>query len=66
MDIMWPSGCLVWIFFMIRVCICYTTMSACHAAMSSPFFLALLYVMCFGHFPIRCPGSGVELDCIDS
>ena len=28
--------------------------------------LALLYVMCFCHFPIRCPGSGVVLDCIDS
>ena len=23
-------------------------------------------VLCFCHFPIRCPGSGVVLDCIDS
>ena len=31
-------------------------------------FLALLCVMFFVlcHFPIRCPGSGVVLDCIDS
>ena len=23
-------------------------------------------VLCFCHFPIRCPGSGVLLDCINS
>ena len=30
--------------------------------------LALLYVtfVVFCHYPIRCPGSGVVLDCIDS
>ena len=30
-------------------------------------FLAFLYVMfsCVSHFPIKCPGSGVVLDCID-
>ena len=30
--------------------------------------MALLYVTlsCVCHFPIRCPGSGVVLDCIDS
>ena len=24
------------------------------------------YFLCFCHFPIRCPGSCVELDCINS
>ena len=31
--------------------------------------VGLLYVtffVCFCHFPIWCPGSGVVLDCIDS
>ena len=23
-------------------------------------------VLCFCHFPMRCPGSGVVLDCIES
>ena len=33
-----------------------------------PGLLALLCVMfnCFCHFPVRRPGSGVVLDCIDS
>ena len=28
--------------------------------------LALDVLLCFCHFPMWCPGSGVVLDCIDS
>ena len=29
-------------------------------------FIECDVVLCFCHFPIRCPGSGVVLDCINS
>ena len=29
-------------------------------------FIECDVILCFCHFPIRCPGSGVVLDCIDS
>ena len=56
--------------------ICYLCLSLpyCHVCSLEPCWevadlLALLCVMfscVFCHFPIRCPGSGVVLDCIDS
>ena len=28
--------------------------------------LCVMFFVCFCHFPMWCPGSGVVLDCIDS
>ena len=61
-------------FFVICICLCHTVMSvSCSGVVicwERAYILALLYVIfscCFFcHFPMRCHGSDVVLDCIDS
>ena len=55
-----------------RVCLCHTILSvpcslmiACWEGLTSWLYLVCCFLV-FYHFPIRCPGSGVVLDCVDS
>ena len=64
---------LLWIFFVICVFLChavryvsYSLVVTCweRANLLAPSNVMFSCVVCY--FPIRCPGSGVILDCIDS
>ena len=66
---------LLWIlllFVFLCLCLCHTVLSvSCSIGVTCwerADLLVLSHVMfsCVCHFPIRCPGSVVELDCIDS
>ena len=59
--------------FFILFCLCYIVLSVSFRLLvtccENADFLALIYLIFFlyiCHFPIRYPGSGVVLDCIDS
>ena len=62
---------LLWIYFVICVCLCHTVMSvSCNLVVTcreSADLLALLCVifLVFCHFHISCPVSSVVLDCIE-
>ena len=69
-----PKCYLLWILFVIRVCFCYAVLSVpfkfsplitCWERADLFALLSVVFLV-FCHFPIRCPGSGVVLDCIDS
>ena len=48
-------------------CLCHCSLVV--TCWERAYLLALLYVMfflCFCHFPMWCPGSGVVLECIDA
>ena len=56
--------------FMFRVCHAFLSVHCSLVAtcreMSGLFALLCVMFLCFCHFPIWCPGSGVVLDSIDS
>ena len=60
---------LLWILFVIRFYVCHTVLSVpCSLVVTWPLD-SLVQVcdvfLCFCHFPLRCPGSGVVFDCVD-
>ena len=71
---------LLWIFFVICVCLAMLfvfVLLYCLVCFLQPFgrlllkswphnFLVCYVFLWFCHFPVRCLGSGVVLDCIDS
>ena len=65
--------CRSFLSFVFRVCLCHTVLSVpcshvvtCWERTDLLYLLCVMFYLCFSHFPLRCPGSGVILDCIDS
>ena len=49
------------------VYLCYAVLSVhCSIGLTSSFSCVLCFLVCVFHFIIRCSGSGMVLDCIDS
>ena len=61
-----------YLLFVFRVCLSYClvcSLQACKYLLGKGWPLgSIVYdvFLCFCHFPIWCPGSGVAFDCIDS
>ena len=52
----------------ICICLCHVVLPCDHLlGKGCPLDFPVCDVLvCFCHFPIQCPGSGVALDCLDS
>ena len=57
--------CVCLCFCRYKMPVCYNLVVTCWGRADLLVFLYVMFSCVFCHFPIRCPGSGVILDCID-